>query len=98
MGIELLFLIWFIILIGFYKKDYTILTVASMVLIIFGIEIFRLGLPNSTTYLNYAFAVLSIYLGFYIMFRSIIAWLEKDYEQTGGETIWHFLRKKMKKE
>jgi len=94
MGIELLFLVWLMLFIGFYKKDYAIITISGLIMIIFGIEIFRLGLPNSTPYLNYAFAISNFGLGFYFVFRSLIDWLKKDYEQAGGETIWHFLKRK----
>jgi len=65
----IIFLAWFILIIGFLKKDYTITSLASMFLMVIGTSILLYGVEGIDNLITLGMGVMHIGIGFYVLFR-----------------------------
>ena len=65
----LITIIWVVVAIGFYKKDYAITAIPSFFMMAFGVYVIINGMAGINNWLTSTFAVIHIALGFYIVIR-----------------------------
>jgi len=73
--ISLLFLVYFILFIGFYRKDYGIVCIDGFFIVILGIYAF--SVPFGINNLGTCIGLIHLGMGFYVIIRSSIEILKK---------------------
>lgn len=70
--------IWALVILGFLIKDFTITMLSAIGLIVIGVYGIINGIANIDNLITYAFSVIHLFLGFYILINGSIEKMESD--------------------
>lgn len=78
---------WFLFIVGKYFKDFAITFISGALILMAGVLSFTTVMDNT----DYAFAIVNLCIGLYIMFRSLVELIEINFR--GFKLKWGFKKK-----